>query len=203
MLDAETGAQPFALGQTGADALYHVPVPADRDFVLMVEAPGHLFHSERVESGSIQGRRARDFRLEPLAADAEVVLRNVFFESGSAVLSTASAPELREVAAVAMAGNPQARLEVGGHTDDVGQAQDNLNLSSQRAEAVRQFLVDAGANGDQLTAVGYGQTIRPAAEGFRNGRGPTTESPDLSPRAGDGLNQCTRSGLEPWAVQTV
>ena len=129
----------------------------------MVEAPGHLFHSERVESGSIQGRRARDFRLEPLAADAEVVLRNVFFESGSAVLSTASAPELREVA-VWLAGNPQARLEVGGHTDDVGQAQDNLNLSSQRAEAVRQFLVDAGANGDQLTAVGYGQT-RPAAEG--------------------------------------
>lgn len=162
LLDAETGA-PFALGQTGADALYHVPVPADRDFVLMVEAPGHLFHSERVEAGSIQGRRAQDFRLEPLAADAEVVLRNVFFESGSAALSTASAPELREVAAW-LAGNPQVRLEVGGHTDDVGQAQDNLSLSSQRAEAVRQFLVDAGANGDQLTAVGYGQT-RPAAEG--------------------------------------
>ena len=113
LLDAETGA-PFALGQTGADALYHVPVPADRDFVLMVEAPGHLFHSERVESGSIQGRRARDFRLEPLAADAEVVLRNVFCESGSAVLSTACTG-IKEVA-VWLAGNPQARLEVGGHT---------------------------------------------------------------------------------------
>ena len=162
LLDATSGA-PFAEGHMGPDARYHIPIPSDRDFVLWVGAPGHLFHSERVEAGTMAGRKERDFRLAPLVEDAEVILRNVFFESGSADLSPQSEPELREVSDW-LAGNPGVRLEIGGHTDDVGSAEDNLSLSADRAEAVLAFLAAQGANRDQLTAVGFGQT-RPAVEG--------------------------------------
>ena len=109
------------------------------------------------------GRQEQDFTLTPLVEDAEVILRNVFFESGSADLSAQSEPELREVSAW-LADNPGIRLEIGGHTDDVGSAKDNLALSAHRAEAVLEFLVAQGADRDQLTAVGFGQT-RPAVEG--------------------------------------
>jgi len=162
LLDGQTG-EPFAVGQTGADARYHIPIPLDRDFVLWVGAPGHLFHSERVEAGTMTGRHEQDFILTPLVEDAEVVLRNVFFESGSAALSAQSEPELREVSAW-LADNPGIRLEIGGHTDDVGSAKDNLTLSANRAESVLEFLVAQGANRQQLTAVGFGQS-RPAVEG--------------------------------------
>ena len=162
LLDATSGA-PFAEGHMGADARYHIPIPSDRDFVLWVGAPGHLFYSERVEAGTMTGRQEQDFSLAPLVEDAEVILRNVFFESGSAALSAESEPELREVSAW-LADNPGIRLEIGGHTDDVGSAKDNLTLSANRAEAVLEFLTAQGANRDQLTAVGFGQT-RPAVEG--------------------------------------
>jgi len=161
LLDGETG-KPFAQGSTGADAHYHIPIPTQRDFVLLVEAPGHLFKSVRVESGGIKGRANRNFELTPLMKEAEVVLRNVFFASGSADLVSNSEPELREVATWLNA-NARVRIEVGGHTDDVGSAADNLALSAQRAEAVMAFLLESGAGKDQLTAVGYGQS-RPAVE---------------------------------------
>ena len=161
LLNSKTGT-PFAEGSVGADARYHIPVPAQRDFVLLVEAPDHLFKSVRIESGGIQGREIRDFELSPLKEGAEVVLRNVFFESGSSDVASDSEPELIEVAGW-LRSNPHVRLEVEGHTDDVGSAQDNLSLSAQRAQAVMAFLLAEGAGSAQLTAVGYGQS-RPAVE---------------------------------------
>ncbi len=162
LLDGVTG-EAFAVGRTGADGQYHIPIPTDRDFVLLAEAPGHLLESVRVQAGEWTGRSRRDFQLSPLEENAEVVLRNVFFETGSAALSAASEPELREVA-LWLASNPRIRLEVGGHTDDVGLAKDNEELSRQRAEAVLDFLERHGAVEGQLTAVGYGQS-RPAVPG--------------------------------------
>ena len=159
LLDGKTG-ESFAEGTVGADAHYHIPVPTQRDFVLLVEAPGHLFKSVRIESGGVQGRENRDFKLSPLKEGAEVILRNVFFDSGSSELESDSEPELLEVAAW-LRSNPHVRLEIEGHTDDVGSAEDNLSLSAQRAEAVMAFLLEEGAGKAQLSAVGYGQS-RPA-----------------------------------------
>ena len=159
LLDGKTG-EPFAEGTVGADAHYHIPVPTQRDFVLLVEAPGHLFKSVRIESGWVQGLENRDFKLSQLKEGAEVILRNVFFDSGSSELGPDSEPELLEVAAW-LRSNPHVRLEIEGHTDDVGSAEDNLSLSAQRAEAVLAFLLEEGAGKAQLSAVGYGQS-RPA-----------------------------------------
>lgn len=104
-----------------------------------------------------------DIELQPLAAEAEVVLRNVFFESGSAQLKPSSHPELRQVAGW-LVRNPGVLLEVGGHTDDVGSASDNRALSLTRAQSVVSFLTASGADPVQLDAVGYGQD-RPAVLG--------------------------------------
>jgi OOP family OmpA-OmpF porin len=55
------------------------------------------------------------------------------------------------------------RLEVQGHTDNVGQAAANLTLSQQRATAVRDYLLKIGGiAAARLTAAGYGDT-RPVA----------------------------------------
>ncbi len=162
LLDSDSGT-PFAEAVAAADGSYHVPVPLDRSFVVMAEATGHMLLSERIERGSIQGREVRDFQLSPLKAGSEAVLKNVFFESGSATLNPASNVELERVG-LWLSAQPNLLMEVGGHTDDVGAEAENLTLSIQRAESVKAALQAAGVPEDQLVAKGYGPT-KPAAIG--------------------------------------
>jgi outer membrane protein OmpA-like peptidoglycan-associated protein len=48
------------------------------------------------------------------------------------------------------------RLQIEGHTDNAGPAEQNRTLSQQRADAVRQYMIDKGIDGSRLTAVGFG-----------------------------------------------
>jgi outer membrane protein OmpA-like peptidoglycan-associated protein len=62
------------------------------------------------------------------------------------------------------------KIEVQGHTDDMGTEEYNQRLSQERAEAVRQWLIDAGVPADKLVAKGYGMS-RPLADNrMRPGR---------------------------------
>jgi OOP family OmpA-OmpF porin len=62
------------------------------------------------------------------------------------------------------------KIEVQGHTDDSGNPAFNMNLSQQRADAVRQWLVTAGIAGDKLVAKGYGHTMPVADNRISEGR---------------------------------
>lgn len=92
-----------------------------------------------------------------LATDT-LVLRGVTFASGSARLSPESFPTLDSLAQTLLA-NPTLRVEIAGHTDAVGSPEDNLHLSTLRAEAVRNYLVSKGVPFQWLTAKGYGATV--------------------------------------------
>jgi outer membrane protein OmpA-like peptidoglycan-associated protein len=54
--------------------------------------------------------------------------------------------------------NPSLKIEISGHTDDVGNEQLNLKLSQTRAEAVKSYLVEKGIVAGRLTAKGYGKS---------------------------------------------
>lgn len=54
--------------------------------------------------------------------------------------------------------NSKMKIEISGHTDAVGSDVDNMNLSNNRANAVMQYLLKKGVNGNRLTAKGYGET---------------------------------------------
>ncbi len=54
--------------------------------------------------------------------------------------------------------NPQRKIEVGGHTDDLGDDVLNMNLSQKRADAVKRYLVSAGLAENRIIAKGYGET---------------------------------------------
>ena len=51
----------------------------------------------------------------------------------------------------------QLRVEIGGHTDDVGSDTENLNLSQARSQAVRRHLIQAGVAPERIEAKGYGE----------------------------------------------
>ncbi len=80
------------------------------------------------------------------------------FETGKATLAGRSEALLDRIADK-MKSNPQVkRVRIEGHTDDVGSAKKNQDLSQQRSESVRDYLIKKGVEGDRLQAVGYGDT---------------------------------------------
>jgi len=97
-----------------------------------------------------------------LSAEAIKIKRQVQFVTNSAEIRPESNALMAEIADVLLR-NPQVkRVEVQGHTDDVGTAAINQELSQRRAEAVRAWLVAAGVDAERMTAVGYGRS-RPIA----------------------------------------
>jgi OOP family OmpA-OmpF porin len=91
-----------------------------------------------------------------------VVLQAVDFEAGSIKLTPPSRQTLDLIAAALM-GQPELKIEVGGHTDSLGTREGNLRISRQRAEVVVKYLVNAGVARTALVAMGYGSS-RPLAD---------------------------------------
>ena len=100
----------------------------------------------------------KDTRVQ-VEGDTVKILQKVQFDTGRATIKEASHPLLDEVANVLLL-NPQiVRVEIGGHTDDVGTDETNKKLSQRRAQAVRDYLIDAGVKKSRLVAEGYGSTM--------------------------------------------
>jgi len=89
-------------------------------------------------------------------------LEIINFSTGSAQIPDYTTSFLNRAADVMKAAPSTMTIEVGGHTDNVGDSAGNLALSQQRADAVRNYLIQRGVPGTQLTAKGFGDT-RPVA----------------------------------------
>ncbi len=89
-------------------------------------------------------------------------LDNVLFETGKANLKNTSFKAIDELAS-AMATKTTMEVEIIGHTDNVGNKDENLKLSQERAQAVRSYLVKKGIDAHRITAKGYGDT-KPVAD---------------------------------------
>ncbi|MEX2363805.1 MAG: OmpA family protein [Balneolaceae bacterium] len=98
----------------------------------------------------------KDIQLTEASEGAKLVLRNIYFDTGSANLRSESEQELDRLYEIM----EKSRLvvEIGGHTDDVGSDQINKDLSQARAESVVRFIIGKGISSDRISAKGYGET---------------------------------------------
>jgi len=110
------------------------------------------------------GKEVRD-GTDPLVADVlrieesgEIVLEGINFETNSAQITPDSEPILRK-AVNTLRTNPNLRVEIQGHTDDVGKNTANQKLSERRANSVRDYLIQNGIDGSRMTTRGYGEDV--------------------------------------------
>jgi OmpA-OmpF porin, OOP family len=96
-------------------------------------------------------------------------LQPVFFADNVALIDDASKAKLDLVAAY-LVSDPAARLEVEGHADNRGTEAYNIVLASQRAEAVRQYLIGKGIESGRLTTLSYGEFKPVASNKTESGR---------------------------------
>jgi outer membrane protein OmpA-like peptidoglycan-associated protein len=106
--------------------------------------------------------------VDKLSKDGFVTLY-INFETGKSTIAPDSAKTL-DAAADALKAAGDFRVEVAGHTDNVGTPEMNLKLSEDRARAVLAALAERGVKADRLTAKGYGQTAPVADNRTEDGR---------------------------------
>lgn len=95
--------------------------------------------------------------LRNIEEGSALVLNNIFFETGKSTLLPQSNAELDKVVAF-LAEGTVSKIEISGHTDNVGSDEVNQKLSQDRAQAVVNYLVSKGINANMLQAKGYGKT---------------------------------------------
>ena len=128
----------------------------DRYEVEVTSDQGYAFTSTTLdlEKGKVD---EINLKLQKLEKDALLTLRDILFESNSSQLSDISFTELRRVIQL-MKENPNLKVEVAAHTDDIGSDPYNKALSEKRAESVVQFMIDNQISEDRLVAKGYGES---------------------------------------------
>lgn len=97
------------------------------------------------------------------------IMRGITFEFDKAIIRSESFKVL-DRAVKAMIDYPHLVLRIDGHTSTEGTPQYNMDLSRQRAQAVKQYMVDRGVDGGRIVAKGYGATRPVAPEDTKAGR---------------------------------
>jgi OOP family OmpA-OmpF porin len=142
---------------TGA---YLIVLSQGADYALYVNKKSYLFKSLHFNYSEI-----KDF--EPIILDVDLdkakegstaVLQNIFFDHDKYELKPRSITELEKVERF-LVENQNIKVEIGGHTDNSGSLQYNMQLSQKRAMAVFDYLVKKGVPSTRLTAKGYGPNV--------------------------------------------
>lgn len=157
--DIQTEEEISSFHSDDMDGSYVVVLQRGRTYIITAEAEDYLFYSERFEIPA----NSRNSTIEKnifMAKDAVRLL--VFFDFDKAVLTRESTADLKRAVSFLKA-NSSIRVEVAGHTDNVGSVDYNKKLSLDRASSVKDFLVKNGIDGSRISVAGYGpdQPIAP------------------------------------------
>lgn len=137
---------------------YQLEISSNNEFLIRVGSKGFMNVEERVTLNDFeQNIILRSYYLEPLEIGKVFKLNSVLFERASSNLIDSSFAELNNVFRM-LGDNPDISIELSGHTDNVGNARKNVELSTERVEVVRQYLIVKGINAGRITGKGYGGT---------------------------------------------
>src|SRR6185503_2378676 len=142
-----------------------------KNYGLNISKAGYLFYSQNF---SLVGHEPKNpfiisVLLQPIEIGSKVILNNIFFDTNKFDLKPESLAELQKLVDF-LTVNPGLKIEISGHTDNVGNDQLNQTLSENRAKAVYQYLVDNKIDPGRLQYKGYGKTQPIAANDTDEGR---------------------------------
>lgn len=137
-----------------------VNAKAKNDMILTIKKKDYAFSSKLISKDAIKSSKPVKFNMsvDTIKIGKAYTLNNIYYKTNSAVLDPRSTIVLEEFAAF-LKENPKIKIEVYGHTDNVGNAAANLALSADRAFTVRDKLLELGIEEKRLVAFkGFGST---------------------------------------------
>lgn len=149
--------------QTDEEGNFLATLPSGYEYSLEVSRKGYLFYSDHFNTQNpTDSFFVLQAPLQPINKGANIILKNIFFDSRDSTLKPVSATEL-DIVVQLMKDNPAMIIEVAGHTDNEGSKEYNRILSLSRARSVATYLKSKGIAATRVTAKGYGDT-QPIAE---------------------------------------
>jgi outer membrane protein OmpA-like peptidoglycan-associated protein len=151
--------QPLSRVQTDETGHFLITLPVGKDYAFNVARKGYLFYSDNFSllNKAPDSTYEKNIPLQPIEVNAAVVLKNIFFDVSKFDIKPESGAELDKVVQL-LQDNPSVKIQIGGHTDNVGKPADNLKLSESRAKAVVSYLASKGIDVKRLSAKGFGET---------------------------------------------
>jgi outer membrane protein OmpA-like peptidoglycan-associated protein len=141
------------------DGSYKIALPAGEAYSFLASREGFYPVSENIDLSKVTGYQEieRDLYLAPLEVGEVIRLNNLFFDFNKSLLRNESVAELDRVISL-LKNNPAMNIEIGGHTDNIGDDAVNNKLSLDRATAVKTYLEKGGVGAGRIVSRGYGKT---------------------------------------------
>jgi len=171
LTDNETNEQIAVFTSNSETGNFLVSLPSGKNYGIAIKKDGYLFHSENfnIPENAPYEELMKDIKLKKVAAGAEIVFNNIFFDFNKATLRPESKTELKNVIEF-LQQNPSVTIEISGHTDNVGSYEYNQSLSERRAKAVVDYLVKQGIPLSRLVYKGYSFSKPIASNDTEEGR---------------------------------
>jgi OmpA-OmpF porin, OOP family len=135
---------------------YKIILPYGKNYSFSTSAIGFVSVSDNIDLSKKADYREikQDLLLAPVEVDQTVGLDNIFFDKGKATLRPESYPEIDKM--VEMMKNDQTiEIELSGYSDNVGSDDADIKLSTDRANAIRDYIIRNGISVDRITVKGY------------------------------------------------
>jgi outer membrane protein OmpA-like peptidoglycan-associated protein len=157
LFDLKTNQKVSVINSDSVNGQYLTVIPGQSEYALHVAEPGYLFYSLHFnyEEKDQDQPMTIDIGLQPMVKNAMTVLNNIFFDFNQSEIKPRSLAELDEVVKF-LKENPNIKVEISGHTDNVGNENYNQQLSLKRAQSVVNYFSSKGIATARLTQIGYG-----------------------------------------------
>jgi len=153
----------------GEDGKFMVDLRDGDKYEINVNGPkGYAFYNTKVDMSDTENKKL-DVKLQPLKAKTKLVLNDITFETNSADLNASSFQELDRVVKL-LQDNPEIKIEISAHTDNIGSDDYNFKLSAKRAQSVVDYLVANKLQVDRFIAKGYGESMPVSANDTEENR---------------------------------
>ncbi len=170
--DLESGDEFININSDGETGYYETKLPIGYHYGFQTKAEDFIsIEQNDVSTENVKHNAVieKNIYLIPLEVGGTVELENIFFEFNKATLKEESFPELDRVLELFEL-VPGLRVEIAGHTDSRGGDDYNLKLSTDRAMAVREYLLQNNVDSARVEARGYGETVPVASNDTDEGR---------------------------------
>ncbi|MEM7162861.1 MAG: OmpA family protein [Bacteroidota bacterium] len=164
----ELVAEAYSDPQTGE---FLVSLPTEKSYALNASALGYLFYSENFDytKGNEEKAIEKIVPMKKIEKGVSIVLENIFFDTDKSNLKESSFVELNKLKQV-LNYYPELKIQIQGHTDNVGDDIYNLGLSKERANSVMVWLYEQGIEKGRVSAEGFGESRPIASNETEEGR---------------------------------
>jgi hypothetical protein len=157
LFDLKTQQKVGAFSSDGKTGSFLTVLNSGGEYAFYVSKTGYLFKSLSFTVSDSASFINLDIPLEAIEKDRAEVLNNIFFQTGKFELDDKSKVELNKMVDF-LNKNRSIKIEISGHTDDVGSDAENMELSRRRALSVQQYLHKSGVGSERISSKGYGET---------------------------------------------